>query len=52
MTVAAENADEVGTVLDTAFATPYVGGVMFQPVFASGRAPALDPMRRVTTNNT
>ncbi len=49
MTVASENADEIGTVLDTAFATPYVGGVMFQPVFASGRAPAVDPMRRVTT---
>lgn len=49
MTVAVENAGEIGTVLDTAFATPYVGGVMFQPMFASGRAPSLDPMRRVTT---
>ncbi len=49
MTVARENAEEIGTVLDTAFATPYAGGVMFQPVFASGRAPAVDPMRRVTT---
>lgn len=49
MTVADVNADEIGTVLDTAFSTPYVGGVMFQPLFASGRSPALDPMRRVTT---
>jgi 7,8-dihydro-6-hydroxymethylpterin dimethyltransferase len=49
MTVAEVNADEIGAVLDTAFATPYVGGVMFQPVFASGRAPGIDPMRRVTT---
>jgi uncharacterized radical SAM superfamily Fe-S cluster-containing enzyme len=49
MTVADTNADEIGTVLDIAFGTPYVGGVMFQPVFASGRAPHIDPMRRVTT---
>ncbi|MBV8370687.1 MAG: radical SAM protein [Candidatus Eremiobacteraeota bacterium] len=48
-TVAEVNAGEVGAILDTAFATPYVGGVMFQPVFASGRAPHVDPMRRVTT---
>jgi hypothetical protein len=49
MTVADVNAEEIGTVLGTAFATPYVGGVMFQPVFASGRAPEIDPLRRVTT---
>jgi len=49
MTVSAANAGDVGSVLDTAFATPYVGGVMFQPLFASGRTPALDPMHRVTT---
>jgi len=48
-TVAEVNAGEIGAILDTAFATPYVGGVMFQPVFASGRAPHVDPMRRVTT---
>jgi uncharacterized radical SAM superfamily Fe-S cluster-containing enzyme len=36
-------------VLDTCFATPFVGGVMFQPIFASGRAPTVDPMERVTT---
>ncbi|HZY98238.1 MAG TPA: hypothetical protein VFE36_01560, partial [Candidatus Baltobacteraceae bacterium] len=49
MTVGIHNADQIGEVLDTAFATPYVGGVMYQPLFASGRAPALDPMDRVTT---
>ncbi len=49
MTVVPENADQIGDVLDTAFSTPYVGGVMFQPVFASGRAPAVDPMSRITT---
>ena len=48
-TVSEVNAGEIGAILDTAFGTPYVGGVMFQPLFASGRAPALDPMRRVTT---
>ncbi len=49
MTVSKTNADQIGEVLDTAFATPYAGGVMFQPLFASGRSPALDPMDRVTT---
>ncbi len=49
MTVAKFNSDQIGEVLDTAFATPYVGGVMFQPLFASGRSPDLDPMDRVTT---
>lgn len=49
MTVTKTNADQIGEVLDTAFATPYVGGAMFQPVFASGRSPAVDPMDRVTT---
>ncbi|HET7813761.1 MAG TPA: radical SAM protein [Candidatus Baltobacteraceae bacterium] len=49
MTVSLENEHEVGDVLDTAFGTPYVGGVSFQPLFASGRSPVLDPMRRVTT---
>jgi 7,8-dihydro-6-hydroxymethylpterin dimethyltransferase len=49
MTVAKSNSDQIGEVLDTAFATPYVGGVMFQPLFASGRSPDLDPMDRVTT---
>ncbi len=49
MTVVPENADQIGEVLDTAFETPYVGGVMFQPIFASGRAPGVDPMSRITT---
>lgn len=49
MTVDKHNADQIGEVLDTAFATPYVGGVSFQPLFASGRAPQIDPMDRVTT---
>jgi uncharacterized radical SAM superfamily Fe-S cluster-containing enzyme len=49
MTVTKENADLVGEVLDTAFATPYVGGVMYQPLFASGRAPLIDAMDRITT---
>lgn len=49
MTVVPENADQIGEVLDTAFATPYLGGAMFQPVFASGRTPTVDPMARVTT---
>lgn len=49
MTVDEQNADLVGSVLDTCFETPYVGGAMFQPLFASGRAPLLDAMQRVTT---
>jgi uncharacterized radical SAM superfamily Fe-S cluster-containing enzyme len=49
MTVTLGNACEVGDVLDTAFAMPFVGGAMFQPIFASGRAPDVDPMTRVTT---
>ncbi|HEY1976898.1 MAG TPA: radical SAM protein [Candidatus Baltobacteraceae bacterium] len=49
MTVGTHNADQIGEVLDTAFSTPYVGGVMYQPLFASGRAPHIDPMDRVTT---
>jgi uncharacterized radical SAM superfamily Fe-S cluster-containing enzyme len=49
MTVTKENAHQIGEVLDTCFATPFIGGAMFQPVFASGRSPAVDPMDRVTT---
>jgi uncharacterized radical SAM superfamily Fe-S cluster-containing enzyme len=49
MTVVRENADQIGEVLDTAFATPYAGGVMYQPVFASGRSPHVDGMNRITT---
>ena len=40
---------EVGEVVDYAFGTDYVAGVSFQPVFGSGRANGIDPMRRVTT---
>lgn len=49
MTVTLANEHEVGAVLDTCFETPYVGGAMFQPIFASGRAPVVDPLKRVTT---
>jgi uncharacterized radical SAM superfamily Fe-S cluster-containing enzyme len=49
MTVTLANEHEVGAVLDTCFATPFIGGAMFQPIFASGRAPAVDPLARVTT---
>lgn len=49
MVVSPVNEDLVGEVLETALRTPYVGGVAFQPVFGSGRAPGIDPMRRVTT---
>ena len=49
MTVGAQNADRIGEVLQTAFDTPFVGGAMFQPIFGSGRSPAIDPLNRVTT---
>jgi len=43
------NDGEVGAVVDLAVATDYVGGVTFQPVFASGRGTRSDPLRRLTT---
>ncbi len=43
------NDGEVGAVVDLALATEHVGGVTFQPVFASGRVAAFDPLRRLTT---
>jgi 7,8-dihydro-6-hydroxymethylpterin dimethyltransferase len=43
------NDGEVGAVADLALATDYVGGVAFQPVFASGRLSGYDPMGRLTT---
>jgi uncharacterized radical SAM superfamily Fe-S cluster-containing enzyme len=49
MTVSEVNASSIGAVLDVAFTTPFVGGVMFQPMFASGRSPVVDSMHRVTT---
>lgn len=46
------NDDEVGAVAEFAFATEYIGGVAFQPVFGSGRAEPIDPLRRLTTTGT
>jgi len=43
------NDGEVGAVVDLALATDHVGGVTFQPVFASGRVAGVDPLRRLTT---
>jgi uncharacterized radical SAM superfamily Fe-S cluster-containing enzyme len=43
------NDHEVGPVADYAFATDYVAGVAYQPVFGSGRANPIDPARRMTT---
>jgi uncharacterized radical SAM superfamily Fe-S cluster-containing enzyme len=42
------NDDEIGDVILTALETPYVGGVVIQPVFGSGRSQPLDPMNRLT----
>jgi uncharacterized radical SAM superfamily Fe-S cluster-containing enzyme len=49
MVVTLQNADLIGEVLETALETPFVGGVAFQPIFGSGRAPNIDSMHRVTT---
>lgn len=46
------NDSEVGRVAEFAFATDYIGGVAFQPVFGSGRAAPIDPLDRVTTTGT
>jgi uncharacterized radical SAM superfamily Fe-S cluster-containing enzyme len=43
------NEHEVGRVADYAFATDYIAGVAYQPVFGSGRANPIDPMQRMTT---
>ena len=43
------NDDEVGAVVDHAFATDYIAGVAIQPMFTSGRANPVDPMARATT---
>jgi len=48
MVVTRQNQDLIGEVMDTVLDTPFVGGVMFQPVFGSGRAPRFDSMDRVT----
>ncbi len=43
------NDHEIGPVADFAFGTDYIAGVAYQPVFGSGRATPIDPMRRMTT---
>ena len=43
------NDHEIGAVADFAFATDYIAGVAYQPVFGSGRANPIDPMHRMTT---
>ncbi len=42
------NEREMGAVVDYAVQTPIVRGVVFQPVFYTGRHPDFDPMDRVT----
>ncbi|HZF11932.1 MAG TPA: radical SAM protein [Thermoanaerobaculia bacterium] len=42
------NDDEIGDVLLYALATPFVGGVSFQPQFGSGRSTPIDPQARLT----
>ncbi len=46
------NDDEVGAIVDYALATDFIAGVAFQPVFGSGRANPIDPLRRATTTGT
>lgn len=46
------NDDEVGAVVDYAFATDYIAGVAVQPMFTAGRANPVDPMDRATTTGT
>lgn len=46
------NDHEIGRVAEYAFATDYIGGVAFQPVFGSGRAAPIDPLARLTTTGT
>lgn len=43
------NDHELGAVADLALRTRYVAGVMYQPVFGSGRSIPIDPLERVTT---
>jgi uncharacterized radical SAM superfamily Fe-S cluster-containing enzyme len=46
------NDDEVGDVVDLAFATDYIAGVAVQPMFTAGRSNPIDPMARATTTGT
>ena len=46
------NDREVGAIAEYAMATDFIAGVAFQPMFGSGRANPIDPMRRATTTGT
>jgi uncharacterized radical SAM superfamily Fe-S cluster-containing enzyme len=46
------NDDETGAIVDYAFATDYLSGVAFQPMFVTGRSNPIDPMDRATTTGT
>lgn len=46
------NDREVGAIADYALGTDFIAGVAYQPVFGSGRANPIDPMRRATTTGT
>ena len=46
------NDHEVGAIAEYALATDFIAGVAFQPMFGSGRANPIDPMRRATTTGT
>jgi uncharacterized radical SAM superfamily Fe-S cluster-containing enzyme len=46
------NDHEVGAIAEYALATDFIAGVAFQPMFGSGRANSIDPMRRATTTGT
>jgi uncharacterized radical SAM superfamily Fe-S cluster-containing enzyme len=42
------NDDEIGDVVLHALDTPFIGGVVVQPVFGSGRGVGIDPLDRLT----
>jgi uncharacterized radical SAM superfamily Fe-S cluster-containing enzyme len=42
------NDDEIGAVVLHALETPFLGGVVVQPVFGSGRGTGIDPNNRLT----
>lgn len=42
------NDDEIGNVVSYGLQTPYVGGIVIQPQFASGRSQPIDPSNRLT----
>jgi uncharacterized radical SAM superfamily Fe-S cluster-containing enzyme len=43
------NDHEIGKAAELVLGTRYLAGMMYQPVFGSGRAIPIDPMERVTT---